>query len=254
MMVRTSDPLRKRPWVTGPRELLQHGFEHLRSDTDFDRRIAFISIDNAVELALKTFFSLPKRVTGIAITRKQFEPMSMNFPQLLKALEEYASDRLVGIELADLEWYHRLRNRIYYAGCGLTVERENVEGYAEVARILYENLFDDPFESIAKIGRRTTSAEFIHKWAVLENALWSVAEKAGFASAKKSWRLMETINWLHKQNLISNRFLESFKSVRESRTKIIQKPDVNQIQNNITKLDKLLAEMNILLNKISCKT
>lgn len=38
----------QKPWVTGPKELLNHGLQHLELDTDFDSRMAMISIDNAV--------------------------------------------------------------------------------------------------------------------------------------------------------------------------------------------------------------
>ena len=64
----------QKPWVTGPKELLNHGLQHLELDTDFDSRMAMISIDNAVELMIKTYLGLPKRITKIEnLTRKKFE-------------------------------------------------------------------------------------------------------------------------------------------------------------------------------------
>jgi hypothetical protein len=50
-----------RPWTDGPRELLQHAADHLNLGADFDRRMAMISIDNAVELLVKTYLGLPER-------------------------------------------------------------------------------------------------------------------------------------------------------------------------------------------------
>ena len=49
----------KNPWIDGPRELLQHAIDHLTQGDDFDRRVAMISIDNAVELTIKTYLGLP---------------------------------------------------------------------------------------------------------------------------------------------------------------------------------------------------
>ena len=92
-----------------------------------------ISVDNAVELMIKTYLGLPKRVTGLAITRKDFEEISESFPAMLDALEKYASAKLVGIDLGEIEWYHRLRNELYHQGNGLTVERDKVEIYAQLA-------------------------------------------------------------------------------------------------------------------------
>lgn len=38
-------------------ELLEHGMEHFLNGTEFDRRLAMICIDNALELAVKTYLS-----------------------------------------------------------------------------------------------------------------------------------------------------------------------------------------------------
>ena len=49
----------RKPWTDGPRELIQHALDHLVLGDDFDRRIAMVSIDNAVELTIKTYLGLP---------------------------------------------------------------------------------------------------------------------------------------------------------------------------------------------------
>lgn len=67
---------RKAPWSEGPTELLQHAIEHLSTEdgpNGFDNRIAMISVDNAVELTIKTFIQLPKRVHGVKIPRSKIE-------------------------------------------------------------------------------------------------------------------------------------------------------------------------------------
>jgi hypothetical protein len=53
------------PWVSGPAEILRHGLSLLKHDSDTNRRLVMISIDNAVELMVKTYLGLPKRVTGL---------------------------------------------------------------------------------------------------------------------------------------------------------------------------------------------
>ena len=101
-----------------------------------------ISIDNAVELMIKTYLGLPKRVTGLSITRREYQEISENFPGLLDALEKHASTKIEGVDLGAIEWYHRLRNELYHQGNGLTVERDKVEVYAELANLLFKNLLD----------------------------------------------------------------------------------------------------------------
>ena len=51
-----SDDLK--PWAYGPFELLVHAELHLRGGEDFDRRIALISFDNAIEVAITAYLSL----------------------------------------------------------------------------------------------------------------------------------------------------------------------------------------------------
>src|SRR5260370_4006242 len=98
------------PWASGPGEILRHGLSLLKKDNDTNRRLAMIAIDNAVELMIKTFLGLPKRITGLTLSRKDFQEISESFPALLDALEKHATDKLTGINLVEIVRYHRLRN------------------------------------------------------------------------------------------------------------------------------------------------
>src|ERR1700747_2339705 len=98
---------RNRPWASGPSEILQHGINLLQTDTDSNRRLAMLSIDNAVELMIKTYLGLPKRVTGVQIGRSEFADINESFPKLLDALENHVGDKLDGIDLGEIDWYHR---------------------------------------------------------------------------------------------------------------------------------------------------
>jgi len=162
------------PWVSGSLEVLQHGFDLLSADTSSSRRLALIAVDNAVELAIRTFLELPRRVTGLHVPRKRLAENEGSFPALLDLLEEFAADRIAGLDLGSIEWYHRLRNQLYHQGHGLSVEREKVEVYAQIANLLFENLF-----GAEPIGPRSPAAdllgEFIALWPRLEAALTYVA-------------------------------------------------------------------------------
>ena len=46
------------PWANGPFELIVHAESHLRGADDFDRSIALISFDNAIEVAITTYLRL----------------------------------------------------------------------------------------------------------------------------------------------------------------------------------------------------
>lgn len=163
----------KAPWASGPGEILQHGLNLLTDDSDSNRRLAMLSIDNAVELMIKTYLGLPRRVTGLTINRKEYAEFSESFPKLLDAVEQYASDRLMGIDLGEIEWYHRLRNELYHQGNGLTVEREKVDVYAELASLLFKNLFGYEI-GVAEPSGATLMGEFLHSWVELEKAMMAL--------------------------------------------------------------------------------
>jgi hypothetical protein len=158
------------PWADGPRELLQHAADHLDVGGDFDRRIAMISIDNAVELLIKTWLGLPKRSRGtVGPGRKELEAASESFPALLDLLDKHTSGRLSGVDLGDVEWYHRLRNQMYHNGNGITVERSKVEAYFQIAKVLYEDLFSTPLNLDDSGAQHTKTGKFLSLWASFDH-------------------------------------------------------------------------------------
>jgi uncharacterized protein YutE (UPF0331/DUF86 family) len=162
--------MRNPPWVSGPGEILRHGLTLLRDDTDVNRRLAMISIDNSVELMIKTYLGLPRRVTGISISRRRYQEISERFPDLLDALEEFAADKLDGIDLGEIEWYHRVRNELYHQGNGLTVERDKVEVYAELARVLFQNLFGCQL-AVEEAVQTDKLGVYMSNWVTIEQLL-----------------------------------------------------------------------------------
>jgi hypothetical protein len=157
------------PWASGPAEILQHGLDLLDKDSDANRRLAMISIDNAVELIIKTYLGLPKRVNGLKIVRAEYQEFSESFQKLLDAIEKYCKAKLGSLDLGEIEWYHRLRNQLYHQGNGLTVERAKVEIYGQLAVALFENLFGAKL-ILSSENSHYVLAEFISAWAAFERA------------------------------------------------------------------------------------
>jgi hypothetical protein len=227
----------QKPWVSGPKELLNHGLQHLELDTDFDSRMAMISIDNAVELMIKTYLGLPKRITKIEnLTRKQYEEITNSFPNLMDGLEEFASDKLTGIELGDIEWFHRLRNQLYHDGNGITVEKEKVETYAAIAKILFENLFGIKLEEPKKQSTvHNYVGEFINLWATLERKSFIPGD------GQKSGVLV--FNKLVAQGVLTQNHVAEVMEVREFRNKVVHgmvTPTEEELKQHIETLNKVL--------------
>jgi hypothetical protein len=129
-----------------------------------------ISIDNSVELMMQTFIQLPKRVTGIDISRARRDEICSGFPKLLDGIEEHAGQPVKALDLGVIEWFHRLRNQLYHQGNGLTVERTKVEAYAELAKALFKCLYGIELDVPETKGTEKFGA-FLEKWADVEIAL-----------------------------------------------------------------------------------
>lgn len=211
------------PWVTGPKEILQHGLSLLHEDSDRNRRLALLSIDNAVELTIKTYLGLPKRVTGIQISRRDFAEISDSFPKMLDALEEHASEFLEGIDLGDIEWFHRLRNQLYHQGNGLTVAREQVEVYAELAKLLFRNLFNDDIP-VAAEDENLLLGQFLAVWVDFEKLITSLSEKNINRMSTHHGRPrppMMAVRELLRLNVFSPQDAEKIEELRRLRNEVV---------------------------------
>jgi hypothetical protein len=189
------------PWASGPAEILKHGLDLLRQDSDSSRRLAIISIDNAVELMIKIYLGLPRRVNGLKITRAEYQEFAESFPKLLDALEKHAAVKLGLLNLGEIEWYHRLRNQLYHQGNGLTVEKGKVEAYGQLAAALFENLFDaKPLPAVD--DDYLLLADFIYAWSVFARA---ANELSSFYYFDENGDLRTTLNYANELRL--NKYL-----------------------------------------------
>jgi hypothetical protein len=230
-----------KPWMSGPRELLDHGLQHLEGVSDFDRRMALICIDNSVELMIKTFLGLPRRASGLQISRAKFEEAARSFPGLLDALEEFGGSRLNGIDLSDIEWFHRLRNELYHAGNGLTVERQKVEIYAQIAGTLHENLFGQP---VPMAAADATLGSFISKWIELEKMFTDYAAEHSPRSSHGFTHLQVMSAWLGPEY----EELRKFRNTLVHHAAPVRQSDLAQAEK---KLERLVA---LARSKISDKS
>lgn len=210
-----------KPWIEGPLELLKHGLEHLKLGSAFDARIAMISIDNAVELMIKTYLGLPSRVTGITgLSRRRYEEISQSFSSLLDSFEEFAPDKIVGIELGDIEWFHRLRNQLYHEGNGITVEVGKVEGYAEIAKILFSNLFAVSVEDLIKEIPHSLVGEFLSNWASLEQEFIRLKDKHAISPSGRFEPPLTLVRKLKQAGILPASFIQQFNLVRQFRNEL----------------------------------
>ena len=242
-----SKPLQP-PWAAGPGELLQHGINLLENDSESRRRIAMILIDNAVELTIKTYLTLPERITGLVLNRKQREDYCTNFPALLDGIEKNSPSKLIGLNLGEFEWFHRLRNELYHDGNGLTVERKHVELYAELAEVLFKSLFECELTiNPPKNTQVQLIGEFFENWITIERRL---AQMVPEGEKMSSARLAEK---LFKSGEMSKGDYETFKMVQIIRNQLVHgeaEPEEMLRPENMTKVKRTAEVLGNMLGSL----
>jgi uncharacterized protein YutE (UPF0331/DUF86 family) len=121
-----------------------------------------------------------------------------------------------GINLGEIEWYHRLRNELYHQGNGLTVERDKVEVYAELAKILFENLFgfkltEPEDEKIHLLG------SFIEAWTDFEKTIMRISK----SDDGPHRMILDTTRIIQKDGFISPTELAEIDHLRMIRNEVV---------------------------------
>ena len=84
------------PWTNGPFELMVHAESHLRVANDFDKRIALISYDNAIEVAITTYLQLnPIQRKGRSYDKADVEQSLKNYHTKLDFFEKEIESRKI---------------------------------------------------------------------------------------------------------------------------------------------------------------
>ena len=223
-------------WASGAIELLSHADSHIDSNTAFDKRIAFISVDNSVENMVRTFLSLPKSKSGINVKRREIDEAGNSFPRLLEILYKYAGDKLVGIDDADIEHYHRIRNTLYHQGTGLSVDDQYLKAYRGIAEVLLLNLFNASAKK--HIAENISIENLVLNWNKIERLAKNQIEQLGFSTSFK---------WEEKfvHSYLSEESAKNIAELRKARNKLVHSTNVDkdEIKYWVEKSEKLLKEI-----------
>lgn len=133
------------PWALGPFEILQHAESHFRAGGDFDRRIAIVGFDNAIEVAIHTYLTLhPIQRQGRTYPKDQVEKWLNNFHTQVEFFAEEVKARKVAevCDRAKFVWYHEVRNGQYHVGGATIPHARELEGIREAALWVFSVLFD----------------------------------------------------------------------------------------------------------------
>ena len=135
------------PWANGPFELLVHAEGHLRTGDDFDRRIALISFDNAIEVAITTYLTLqPIQRGNRTYPRQAADGWLNNYHTKLDFLDEELRARTLvwQVDRRHIIWAHDHRNEQYHGGYKGTPEKSVLMIIRNAAFWIFSLLFDVP--------------------------------------------------------------------------------------------------------------
>lgn len=133
------------PWANGPFELLVHTEGHLNKGEDFDRRIALISFDNAIEVAITTYLTLnPIQRSGRTYPKADVERWLNNYHTKLDFFNHELATRGLTwvVEKSHIIWAHDHRNEQYHGGQKGTPEKNVLKIIKEAAVWVFSILFD----------------------------------------------------------------------------------------------------------------
>lgn len=133
------------PWALGPFDLLTHAEEHLRQGEDFDRRMALITFDDALEVAITTYLQLhPEQRDGREYQSADVERWLQNYHTKLDFLESELETRGLQwkVERSHIIWLHRQRSEQYHGGSKGIPEKNDLDLIRECSHWVFEILFE----------------------------------------------------------------------------------------------------------------
>jgi len=235
--------MEKSTWINGPTELLEHGFKHIELGTDFDLRIAMISIDNATELAIKTYLAKNRR--SLNISRKEYKEIRKTFLSLLDALKKYAGEEISEKELDLIEYSHSIRNSLYHEGNGISVKKDTVDLYAVVIKELINRLFNlndkaivDNEEYFEILG------QFMNSVKRFEYDIFDSAFKNGFDAS--GFDDIEALDYLEKIGLINKDDYNKYFNILKIRNEIFKDQKIPDLK----KLNEILEDIKYFKKKL----
>jgi hypothetical protein len=136
-----------KPWAYGPFEVLLHADMHYRVGEDFDRRIAMIGFDNAIEVAIATYLSLhPIQRANRSYPNADVKKWLDNFHTKIEFFfQECVTRRITAVSQHDeIVWFHEVRNGQYHVGGATVPQTRELDGVRSAAIEVFSVLFGVP--------------------------------------------------------------------------------------------------------------
>ena len=134
-----------KPWTYGPFEILLHAELHYRVGEDFDRRIAMIGFDNAIEVAITTYLGLhPIQRGNRQYSNADVQRWLNNYHTKIDFFFQECVTRQVAVvgQRDEIVWYHEVRNGQYHVGGATVPQKRELDGVRTAALEIFAVLFE----------------------------------------------------------------------------------------------------------------
>ncbi len=122
-----------KPWQVMPANIFKLALEHSKKGNDFDDQVAFLLLDVGVETTFKTFLSLHGKLE---------ENKEIGFRDLINSVRNELRDSDHEIDFNEVDYFHKIRNKLYHRGDGTKPTTENLRKYSDLAPDLLKILLD----------------------------------------------------------------------------------------------------------------
>ena len=132
------------PWEHKAFELIFHGETHYKNNTDYNKRMAYINFDNAIEVAISTFMYINTKPKGIRLYNIGDLEKAKNYFDKLKIYEDYLNiEKLPIIWSAEkINHFHGQRNNLYHGASLFTPDMSELNAIRQISFWVFSTLFN----------------------------------------------------------------------------------------------------------------
>jgi len=142
-------------WQKTPVKIVLEAINHANKQNEEDNVIAFLLLDVGAETLLKTYLSLPAKITGTNTPEKErFLITREGFHTVIQGVKD-SRQGISGRDLDRVQFFHSIRNKLYHEGNGLTVARGHLDEYIKVIKLLFKQLLKVNFEDLLSDSSNT---------------------------------------------------------------------------------------------------
>lgn len=136
-----------KPWARKAFELIYHAETHWVIKDDYDKRLALISFDNAIEVSITLYLGLnPVQRGGKSYPKADVDIWTKNYHTKIDFYFSEIAQRVLPIvfEQPTILWLHEQRNEIYHGHSSGIPEEATIVDIRNVALWVYSVLFEYP--------------------------------------------------------------------------------------------------------------